>query len=191
MQPMPTTEPITADTWISALQLDGDQIRSKKSHEPADRSTETLATRSPAHETPPLQGIDPARDQTLEQIATGLTGRSHRGEHAGTFRCLPHLESAGFNSTATGESDRSRTGLPIHEGLCHWGTLAILREIVLTSLQISHTDGQTPGRATDADALMAEATLTQISGDALRQLFQGEPGEICRQFLGSNLKKKG
>ena len=38
---------------------------------------------------------------------------------------------------------------------------------------------------------MAEATLTQISGDALRQLFQGEPGEICRQFLGSNLKKKG
>ena len=188
---MATTEPVTADTGVSALQLDRNQIRSQKSHKPADGSTEALATRAPAHETAPLQGIDPAWNQTLEQISTGLTGRSHRREHAGAFRCLPHIEFAGFNAAATGESDRSRTGLPIHEGLGHWRAFPILREVILTSLQIGHTDGQTPGGATDADALMAEATLTQISGDALHQLLQGEPGEICRQFLGSNLQKKG
>ena len=191
MQPMTTSEPIAADTGISALQLDGDQIRSQQGHEPADRSTEALATGPPAHETPPLQGIDPGWNQALEQIATGLTGRSHRGEHAGAFRGLPHLEFAGFHAAATGESDRSRTGLPIHEGLGHWGALAILREIVLTSLQIGHTDGQTPGRATDTDALMAEATLTEISGDALQQLLQGKTGEIRGQLLGANLQKKG
>jgi hypothetical protein len=191
MQPVTTTETIAAHPGIGTLQLDGDQIRSQKSHEPADRATEALVTGPPAHESPPLQGIDPGWNQALEKITTGLTGRSHRGEDAGAFRGLPHLEFAWFNAAASGESNRRRTGLSLHEGLGHGGTFAILCQIVLTNLQIGHSDSQTPWRATDADALMAEAALTKISGDALHKLLQGQPGEISGQLLGADLEKKG
>ena len=74
---------------------------------------------------------------------------------------------------------------------CQRWPLALLREIRLAFLQRLDLYDQTSWCSRHHKAAVVKTVLPQIPENKILQLRQSQTGEICRQFLGSNLQKKG
>ena len=85
MKPVGTAEAIAADLRVSVIQHHRNDVGALKGEQPADGATEALGSRSPAHESPPLEGIDPLGDQSLKEISTGLTRGQYGCKDAGAL----------------------------------------------------------------------------------------------------------
>ena len=147
MQAMAATEAITAHRRIRTGDLHRNQIRALQGQQPANRSAETLASGSPAHEPSALEAIDPGGDELLQQVNAVLPLGPHACEHTFALGGIAHLELRRIHTAAFGKADRSRPRNSILEGLGDRRPLLVFFEVRLAIRQTMHPYHQATGCA--------------------------------------------
>ena len=180
MQAMASTEAITAHRRIRTGDLHRDQIDTLQGQQPANRSAEALASRSPAHEASALKTIDPGWDELLQKINAVLPLGPHACEHTFALGGIAHLELRRIHTAAFGKADRSWPRNPILEGLGDWRPLTVFFEVRLEIRQTMHPNHQPTGCAQYLNRLVIETAVPQITTHTILQLIKGLTGEIGR-----------
>ena len=116
---------------VGIRQRDRNHAGVQQGHKPANGPGETALALAPAHETAPLQAVNPEGNELGKNLGGWSSLLEAAGKDKRPLGRLAHLKGRGINATAVGETDGSLGGHPPLKGLaCRWA-LAVFAEIAL------------------------------------------------------------